>query len=235
MPGHDGFVRINLAPEKKPLIDPKLLNKIPIVPIILAIALFFEYNYLFNTLSAKYQDEIAQKEEEKRRLEKKREEVLKEKEEKLAHYKEQLSALEDEIELRKRLVGQNMYHWSQVLADLTKLLPKKTVWINSFSPEDEQRITIAGFAIADPAAAKEDKKRVFIEVAKLIRTIENAYPRYRDVSVSALSKSNVEGEEAVSFQLSYSVDRTPKEENLAGEGNEEEKTGMEDEDTLPEE
>ncbi len=203
-----GMVRLNLAPEKKPLIDPKLLEKIPIIPIFFGLIVFGIYYYLFNIYTPKLDDELSQLEQKFQELKKEKKRKLADKEEVKSSLEDQVANIRSQVELRRRLIGVNMYHWSDILSDLTKILPPKTVWIRSFDAEDGENITLDATAKAPPEAIGDDKKKVFVEVARLIKTInESTKGRYRNVKVNQLTKSIQQNTPVVNFRIQFSVDR----------------------------
>lgn len=199
------IIRVNLLPEKKKI----ALPSVPILPFFLLIVLGVAFYVLWYPMTSGLESEIAQLKVEVKALEKKKKQVIGNKQDERNKKKREIDWVQQQIQMIKRLTGDDVLPWSRTFEDLTEVVPKETVWLKNASYESTQRFSIQGYArprqkdeLGNPIQAGE---QMFYEpVRDFMKKLED-HPHFDTVFLSNANLAKLHNQEVVNFSMTCRI------------------------------
>lgn len=135
------IIKINLIPKKPGMKMPKVpYGTIAGILIILGAGYF-----MWGVLGPQWEEELDGLRREKKELNKKKEEQIKKKQEELDVINGKIAAVENKVNLIEGLIStDNIVPWTDVLETMTKVVPKKKIWLTRFQTEAKYKVNMLG-------------------------------------------------------------------------------------------
>jgi Tfp pilus assembly protein PilN len=199
------IIRVNLLPEKKRI----ELPSVPILPFFLLIVLGVAAYILWVPMTSSLNQDIDRLNKDVENLEKKKRQVIGNKQDERNKKKREIDWVQQQIQMIKRLTGDDILPWSRTFEDLTEVVPKETVWLKNASYESTQRFSIQG--VARPKVKDElgnqiqDNERMYYEpVRDFMKKLEE-HPHFDSVFLSSANLAKLHNEQVVNFAMTCRI------------------------------
>jgi len=199
------IIRVNLLPAKKKI----ELPSVPILPFFLIGAVVVAGWFLWGPATASVKSSISKLEKKVKKLEKEKKKAIGNKQDERNKKKREIDWVRQQIAMIKRLTGDDVLAWSTTFADLTKVVPKKTVWLKNASYESTQRFSIQGVAKPldkddDGNPIKPDDRMYYEPVRAFMKELED-HDNFDSVFLSSANMAKLHDQQVVNFAMTCRI------------------------------
>lgn len=184
------IIKINLIPKKPGMKMPK----IPWGPIIGIVILVAAGWFMWGFKQRQFDEEIDRLTKEQKSLSRKVQEQVNKKKEELAELNKQIAIYENKVQLIEDLVDcKKIVPWTEVMETLTKVVPRKKVWVTIFNCDPKYKLDIQGSGV--------DTVK---NISEFITNLKNE-PTFTDIFLNNAVKKKVNQQEIWDFKISCSI------------------------------